>query len=85
MRAALTDATGLVVNIVLIGEDYEPPDHLAVTPLENDSPVGPGWSIIDGLASEPPEAIPPDLPPTQLEVLQAQVDELTDLILMGGL
>lgn len=74
MRAALIDPTGLVVNVILVGEGYEPPDGLTLTPLEDDSPLGPGWTVGNGDPTPPPE--PPEPPPSETRQLRLDLDQL---------
>lgn len=56
MRAALRDADGLVVNVIVYDPeaDYEPPWGLTLDPLPDGSPVSIGWRHLDGEYTPPP-------------------------------
>lgn len=82
MRVALMDESGFVLNVIVLADDVELPETFegfAVLSLEDvNAPVGPGWSLIGGEWFEPPP--PPEPTPGPTTLLQAQVDELTDLV-----
>lgn len=84
IRTALVDATGAVTNVVLVdpATSWEPPEGQTAYQLTDDSQVGPGWTRT-GTTFTPPTAPDPE-PATALPTvlgLQAQIDELTDLVL----
>lgn len=80
MRAALIDDDGLVLNVLILDRlaawTAEPGHSLVKVP--SDSPVGPGWTST-GSAWTAPTA-PPNVAPD----VQAQLDELTDLLITVG-
>lgn len=64
MRAALIDANGLVVNVILIGENYTPPDGLTVGPSGGE--IGDTWNgvsyvrpVIETPEPQPPKSVSP--------------------------
>ena len=81
IRTALVDATGAVVNVVVVDDTsaWEPPDGQTPYGLPDDSHVGLGWTH-DGTTFNPPPAEPagPVLPTTP--DLQAQLDDLADAV-----
>lgn len=81
MRAALI-IDGLVENVILVGEDYTPPAGYALVPLDDDDAVGPGWAV-DPLGGWTAPEDPEPAPPSQLALMQQQINELTDLVLFG--
>lgn len=55
MRAAVTDTTGQVVNVIVVEDaTFDPGDGLTLTLLPDGSPVGPGWRLVSGSWVEPP-------------------------------
>lgn len=84
MRAALHDPDGLVVNVIVLDEDsdYEPTDGLTLLELDDDSPVGPGWLLVDDdwVEPDPPGPATPSLAElqAQLEQIQAQIQQLLE-------
>lgn len=87
MRAAIHDETGHIINVIVLPDDYDADspgayqmlEGLTLVALDDDTATGPGWRF-DGTDLAPPD--PPagpaaGAPPS----LQAQIDELTDVIL----
>lgn len=79
MRAALIDSTGLVDNVIIVDPDadpataFVPPDGFTLVELNDDSPVGPGWTRKGKKWLAPtPE---PTAPPSNIEALAALLDE----------
>ena len=73
-RAALVDLNGEVLSVLLLGDDYEPPENTTLVPLPEDQPVSPGWRYENDefVAPEPdPEPAPM---PSVMEMYQAQQD-----------
>lgn len=86
MRAALT-RDGIVDNVILVGENYTPPEGFELVELEDTSPIGPGFVLVDGSWSAPEVPPPPPVPPTTDE-LATRLDvqqRLIDALLLGGL
>ncbi|GAA4117367.1 hypothetical protein GCM10022215_17910 [Nocardioides fonticola] len=70
-----------LIPVMVPAPPYAAPDGLEVVDLDDDSPVGPGWSRVgDGWEAPAPEPVIEDPPTTQ-----AQLDELTDLLIEKGL
>lgn len=83
MRGALIETdTGLVLNVIVLpdGGGFEAPHGQSVVVIDDTSPVSPGWSIL-GDQHLPPEL---DTTPAPVDPLQAQLDELIDLLLENG-
>jgi hypothetical protein len=81
MRASLIDQSGLVVNVVLVGVGYTPPDGLTIGPAGGEI----GWTW-DGAQYVPPLAPPPP-PLTQADyvaAIEAHVDETAKAKSYGG-
>lgn len=51
-RACLIDATGLVVNTIIVGDDYTPPEGLTLV-VSNDGGIGDTYSDTDGFTPGP--------------------------------
>lgn len=85
-RAALVNSDHLVDAVIVVDLDgtYVAPDGFTVHALPSDSQVGPGWILVGGNFEPPTYASEPTGPtlPT-VTGLQAQIDELVDMILMG--
>lgn len=69
MRALEHDDAGLVTNVILLPDDYDPddeqayqpPEGLSVVPVPDDSPASSGWTMVDGEPVAPvadPELVP---------------------------
>lgn len=90
MRAVLHDPEGLVTNVIVLPDDpedigYEPPEGLTLLEVDDDTCVGPGWTLTeDGTFTEP--APPADTGPTvaqlqaQAAALAGQLQQLQDQI-----
>jgi hypothetical protein len=64
-RFAMVDAAGFVVNVIAWDgneQTWRPPEGHTMVGLEEDAPVGPGWSYEDGEFTAPP-AEPVEPPP----------------------
>ncbi|WP_243061137.1 hypothetical protein [Nocardioides sp. SR21] len=85
MNAALIDENGLVVNTIVVGDDYEPPDGLEVIELPTDPPVAIGWTYDDGEWLEPDLVVPEPPTPGPLSLIQAQLDFISDRLLEEGI
>jgi len=71
MRTTLIDAAGLVVNVIVAGEGYTPPDGLSIGPPDGEI----GWTWTGSEWSKPPEPAPPPLTAQQYAAaIQAYVD-----------
>lgn len=55
MRAAVTDTTGQVVNVIIVNDTtFDPGPDLTLAVLPDGSTVGPGWRLVAGAWAEPP-------------------------------
>ena len=74
-RKALIDERGVVVNVILAGDDFKPPDGLTMRDADR---AGPGWTW-DGKEFHPPEPEPdPESTERELAIQEAIKDEPAD-------
>lgn len=85
MRAAVTDASGVVVNVIEVETfDFNPGPGLTLRDPAG-QPVGPGWVWDSGDWIAPPVPEPVEPTPDPVTVLQEQVDALMlDSLLTGA-
>jgi len=62
---ALIDAAGIVVNVIIAGQDYVPPAGFIVVPADDWASIGDGWDGAAFVFQERPA--PPAQAPTMTE------------------
>jgi len=85
MRAALI-RDSLVENVIVVGEDYEPPDGLDLVELADGEPIGPGFLRVGGGWQAPPAPTPTAAPSVlDLAAQLIRVQQVLDALVVADL